>query len=209
MTTPWRPGQRQSRLELEQPYEDIPPHLASAILAFVESACNDSDLFHTVLVRARLDLPDPRNGGQDYRIAHQYAQSLVYSDPGQLLDLVEIVLEVQQSYELANQLARNLEDGNSMYKLRDDYRGLELRVAPGVREAVEGAITAAGTSSAGEHLTEAWNEAYGRTSDPVKAYSEAIKAVEAAAIPVVNPTQHLDARQRVQCVLGHCSACNK
>jgi hypothetical protein len=172
---------------LEQPYEDIPAHLASAITAFVEGACSDSDLLFTVLVRARLDFPDPRNNAQGYRIAHQYIQSLAYDDPGQMLDLVEIILAIQPSWELVSQLIQALEDGNSIYRLRDDYRGLELRVAIGVREAVEEAIRVAGTNSAGTHLIESWNEAYGRTADPVKAYSEAIKAVEAATIPIVSP----------------------
>lgn len=37
------------------------------------------------------------------------------------------------------------------------------------------------------HLATAWNHALGRNSDPGRAYSEAIKAVEAAAIPIVSP----------------------
>jgi hypothetical protein len=37
------------------------------------------------------------------------------------------------------------------------------------------------------HLTSAWNHAFGRNPDPSRAYAESIKAVEAAAIPVVSP----------------------
>lgn len=44
--------------------------------------------------------------------------------------------------------------------------------------------------SPGEHLATAWSLAYGRTPDPVKAYSEAIKAVEAAGTPVISPKNH-------------------
>lgn len=44
---------------------------------------------------------------------------------------------------------------------------------------------------AGEHLRIAWSEAYGRTPDSGKAYLEAVRAVEAAAAPVVIPRDPL------------------
>jgi hypothetical protein len=40
---------------------------------------------------------------------------------------------------------------------------------------------------AGQHLTLAWVAVYGRSPDPGKAYSEAVKAVEVAAQPVITP----------------------
>ncbi|NEB16620.1 hypothetical protein G3I46_08805 [Streptomyces coelicoflavus] len=49
---------------------------------------------------------------------------------------------------------------------------------------------AAGETSAGsasDHLAIAWKAAYGRQPDPVRAYSEAIKAVECAAHSVIQP----------------------
>src|SRR5690606_40977297 len=60
------------------------------------------------------------------------------------------------------------------------------RVAAGVKELVSEAVDTT-TGSAGDHLVNAWNEAYGRKPDPVKAYSEAIKAAEAALAPLVSP----------------------
>lgn len=41
---------------------------------------------------------------------------------------------------------------------------------------------------AADHLSAAWDSAYGRTPDPDKAYSEAIRAVEAVACPLVLPS---------------------
>ncbi|MYV48403.1 hypothetical protein GT031_23235 [Streptomyces sp. SID2888] len=41
--------------------------------------------------------------------------------------------------------------------------------------------------SAADHLEAAWKAAYGRGPDAVRAYSEAIKAVESAAHAVVQP----------------------
>jgi len=40
---------------------------------------------------------------------------------------------------------------------------------------------------AGEHLARAWVATYGRTGNPSEGYRESIKAVEAAAKPVVSP----------------------
>lgn len=70
--------------------------------------------------------------------------------------------------------------------LRDGLAGLELRVPEGVHEAARAAMAMPG--NAGVLLSEAWHAAYGINPDPEKAYAKAIKAVEAAAIPVVSST---------------------
>ncbi len=104
-----------------------------------------------------------------------------------MLDVVETLLEhFGWDDGRAENLAVLLEAGNSAYRVRDDWVGLEDRVAPGVRQLVAETVTTA-AGSAGDHLANAWNEAYGRSQDPVKAYSEAIKAVEAAFAPLVSP----------------------
>ncbi|MGW3926435.1 hypothetical protein [Streptomyces sp. NPDC005093] len=54
-----------------------------------------------------------------------------------------------------------------------------------VAPALAGAASAPAAGSAADHLATAWQAAYGRSPDPVRAYSEAIKAVEAAAHVVV------------------------
>jgi hypothetical protein len=73
-----------------------------------------------------------------------------------------------------------------VYAVRDDGVGLEFRVAPGVKDTVASVVDGA-PGSAGDHLVAAWNAAYGRTADPVRAYSEAIKATEAALTPRILP----------------------
>ena len=62
---------------------------------------------------------------------------------------------------------------------------LEKRTLPPVRAAV--AALAQRPGNAATHLDKAWRAAFGREPNPTLAYSEAIKAVEAAAIPVVLP----------------------
>lgn len=69
--------------------------------------------------------------------------------------------------------------------VRDGQRGLERRVPSGVQLAADTVI--AQHASAGDLLADAWHAAFGRTPNLEEAYSRAIKAVEAAAIPVVEP----------------------
>ena len=70
-----------------------------------------------------------------------------------------------------------------------DLWHLEKRVGPTVEEAARREM--AGQSNAATHLRSAWHHAYKRNPDPSKAYSDAIKAVEAAARPVVSPKDRL------------------
>lgn len=108
-------------------------------------------------------------------------------DPEFMLDLVEALLELYGwDMSRAESLDELLEVANSAYTVKKSWDGLEERVAPGVKDAVQGALDATG-GSAGDHLTDAWNEAYGRQHDPVKSFSESIKAVESALAQHVSP----------------------
>ena len=69
--------------------------------------------------------------------------------------------------------------------IRNGRAGLERRVSEGVQEAAELAMRTPG--HAGVLLSEAWHAAFGQSPDYEKAYAKSIKAVEAAAIPVVQP----------------------
>lgn len=80
-----------------------------------------------------------------------------------------------------------LKAGSSKWKvgMRDGVVGLEERVPQGVQDAAEAVMAKPG--HAGKLLSEAWHAAFGINPDPERAYAKAIKAVEAAAIPVVSP----------------------
>lgn len=69
---------------------------------------------------------------------------------------------------------------------RGEHPGLEERVATGVRDAAEAAMGLPG--HAGELLSKAWRAAFGVSPNPVAAYTNAVLAVEAAAVPVVIPS---------------------
>ncbi|MEV0982565.1 hypothetical protein [Streptomyces sp. NPDC049915] len=92
---------------------------------------------------------------------------------------------------LRRELQQLLDDGRSAYTLRPDQAGLCQRVDPTAEALAEAAVASAGRDpargSAGAHLSRAWAAAYALHPDPVKAYSEAIKAVEAAAHATVEP----------------------
>ena len=73
-----------------------------------------------------------------------------------------------------------------MYRVavRDETPMLERRVDPTVTDLAE---SASASDRPGEHLARAWHEIYGREPSPTAAYREAVRAVEAAAQPVIEP----------------------
>jgi hypothetical protein len=97
------------------------------------------------------------------------------------------------------EVARLLELGGSVWRVSGDGGSLERRVDPTV--AAAGAEAAPSESSAAHHLSAGWQAAYGRHADPSRAYSEAIKAVEAAAAPVVLPNDQLATLGKIIAVL--------
>jgi hypothetical protein len=70
---------------------------------------------------------------------------------------------------------------------RKSRQRLRSRCERGHAEAVASADTAANAGSAAAHLRTSWTCLHALHPDPVKAYSEAIKAVEAAAHALAEP----------------------
>jgi hypothetical protein len=117
----------------------------------------------------------------------------------QLLDVVDAALHYLWDWAEAEEmvdalggpaseilrLGEILLDAGSAYELDIGGRCLRRRVGPTIALAAEHAIKQA--PDPGRHLDAAWRAAYGIHPDPGKAYDEAIRAVEAAAIPVTLP----------------------
>jgi hypothetical protein len=187
----WRPGERAARLELETPYEDVPSHLTQQLTSWVLKPLQDNAA--TTLIwglEMRVDLANPLEGRLGHSDALREVALSLDDEPNVLLDSADWLLaKGDESSDRADFLDQVLKIGNSAYRVREDRRGLEMRIAPGVRELVESTVKSA-SGSAGGHLTLAWNASYSRRPDPVKAYSEAIKAVEAAAAPIISPNNH-------------------
>jgi hypothetical protein len=75
--------------------------------------------------------------------------------------------------------ALTIDDSGSVYRLA-------RRLPDGVEEIAQQSVLAS-NQSAGAHLSRAWTEAQGLEPDTSKVMTEAIRAVEAAAAPVVIP----------------------
>lgn len=90
---------------------------------------------------------------------------------------------------LLDELERILVECGSTWKVgtRDGYPGLERRVPLGVQEAADYIMATAGR--AGERLSEAWHSTFGVNPNPTLAYTQAVRAVEDATVPVVVPNQ--------------------
>jgi hypothetical protein len=181
----WRPGQFAEKLKLEAPYEDVPDHLRPELRRWLLSVLDGKPMQLTgVLLQLRLtsaislDSYDPLNTFVRY----------IGDDSHLLLTTIELVLANTDDIASARWLENILRIGNSAYRVSDDQRRLEMRVMPEVLAATQATVDAARqVGSTAEHLAAAWNAAYGRVPDPSKAYAEAVRAVEGAAIPVVCP----------------------
>lgn len=184
----WRPGQARIARALEDPYTGVPSHLKVPLWAWVQdgffdhhSYTGDPSRLMELGVHLRIALP------QSTDRAIETLATKCNNESDFMLTLAEALLE-RYKYDggRAQGLQNLLRAANSAYVVKDSADGLEERVAPGVKETVTAAVASA-QGSAGDHLTKAWNAAYGRRSDPGVAYGEAVKAVEAALAAHVSP----------------------
>ena len=93
--------------------------------------------------------------------------------------------------ERALKLEQTLSLGRSVWTVRrlGDVHCLERRVDETVEVSATLAMDQGGTAET--HLENAWHLAYGRAPNPGESYRESVKAVEAAAIPLVLPNDTL------------------
>lgn len=133
-----------------------------------------------------------------------FVSALRYYQDEDVLDFIDwfISLFHEVYSDTIADLDRVLERGGSRWKvgMRSKHHGLELRVAEGVGLAAEEAVASAG--QAGVLLAEAWHAAFGRSPDYEEAYEKAIKAVEEAIIPVVEPNNRKATLGTVTAILG-------
>lgn len=171
----------------QEPHDGIPPWMHSGVREWVDR-CIRSDAYMRraeQVLRVELDWVSSR------RARNALLSKLRLPGPG--LDLLDYCLyECAEGPDLSEDLEPILENSGSAWKVGSDSDGhycLEKRVD----RTVEGAARRemAEQSNAATHLRSAWHHAYRRNPDPSKAYSESIKAVEAAARPVVSPKDQL------------------
>jgi hypothetical protein len=199
----WRPLSKRGTdpaPEEDTLHEGVPPHLAQPLLHWIDSLFEHTDWEDDfadserragrIAARVRLDLrsiplASAHAGNNDGTWCA--SRALVHlageSDDAVLLDVTDATLADGTSKKSAGDLERLLADGGSAWRVADNRKSLERRVEPAATDAFR--IAAAGNPE--PHLAAAWAAAYGRHPNPSRAYSEAIKAVEAACIPVVIP----------------------
>lgn len=203
-------------------FEGVPDHLTPALIRWITGYLdNRADLTQRVALRLRvpLDTPDPQ----------QLVEAVRASDSARLLDVADMAIHLDRRLrwevdvagpednrqeasfadwipeyrwstgslaEAVEQLDQLLEDAGSAFTVDWGQRCLKRRVDATVTAAAEHTMAAAPS----RHLQEAWTAIYGQHPDPAKAYDEAIRAVEAAAIPVLLPK---GAKETLGTVLAH------
>jgi hypothetical protein len=181
-------------------HEGVPAHLVSTCDEFVRrgtvSPARDSRGAPSVeaLRRIERELEIPLKWNRAPKETLGWLLHDAESDPQLFLNLVDHVLHHLPSPTAvldAAELEIGLRQGGSAWMVHalaevDAQPEYELvrRVDPTVVAAADLAID---SGRPGDHLRTAWTAAYGRTPDPSKAYSEAIKAVEVALGPIVSP----------------------
>jgi hypothetical protein len=156
------------------------------------------------------DAPVPSKYWHDHQRSH-----LAYQTPaGRLLDIVDALLDLipvrpelapnaapsEMSYaallrmitpDYRAPLQQLLDDARSVYRISDTGRALvrraDMATTQVLHQAVATAQTTPNTGSAAEHLHHAWTAVRALHPDPPQAYSQAIKAVEAAAHATIQP----------------------
>lgn len=108
------------------------------------------------------------------------------NDDGMMLDVVDATLKLGQR-DNPTALRTILKVARSVWTVREDDRGLVRLVDRAASEAFAAAIRT--QDEASNELIEAWSRAYGKEEDASDAWDHAIKAVEAALIPVLVPNK--------------------
>lgn len=113
-------------------------------------------------------------------------ETKLFNDAEFQLDVLDAALRHFEwlEWEEVNKLQGILEQSGSTWVARPG-KGLERRLAEAATEAASEAMSPNDRASA--HLSNAWNDVFGRNPDASDGYREAIRAVEAVAQPIIEP----------------------
>jgi hypothetical protein len=182
----WQPlSQRYGEPPDEELYDGIPLHLQGPLVTWVSDNASE-EMAETIALRLRIDLRTPE-------LSTRSLETLIRKTspyPDLFLDVIDLLLlldygETRYHPTAAKALEHILSLGGSLWRVAADQRSLEQRVDETTRDAAATLIDQQTTAS--PHLASAWHHCYGRNPNPSRAYSESIKAVEAAAIPLISP----------------------
>lgn len=177
----------------EQPdalYEGFPPWLLRSVTDWVSSQLVFVDEFGSHVRMRRLTEIERRCrmelSGAEFA-AFNMLLDKASDDTRGFLCALDLLVHRYADEDEAEELEEMLEQGGSGWAVvvRDNEARLERRVDEGVRATIEKAME--GEGAAANHIRNAWRALYGVSPIPGHAYWEAVKAVEAAAKPIVLP----------------------
>jgi hypothetical protein len=181
------------------PEEELPDWVVSSVLAFLEPffhrygpAADSRDFVREAETTFHVPLPW-QNGPEG---AANVLYQAIQADRALMARVLDFALgEIMLGYEGMNMdgaiadLSRALGKGSNYEVVQPNPERWAWRLQRRTTIAASAAVsvqTATGDDP-GKHLDEAWKAAFGRDPRPSVAYSEAVKAVEAAAIPLISP----------------------
>ena len=189
------------------PFEGVPPWLRSSIAVWVKQQLWTGMDWKNSLVRElersiRMSPPlDVSLGNPGWDLERRV---LTEGNDDMTLDIIDFLVRkeylVEQEFysripvkSKASQrdvLKSILQQGGSVWSVGatdSGEMGLVRRVDASFQDAADQAM--AGDAQHHRYLRKAWGAAYGRNPQPDTAYRDAVRAVEAAAIPVVRPSR--------------------
>lgn len=174
------------------PYEGVPEWLRHSLHKWIKNILTNYTDFANgyVLDTLERELRMPLGGGSDDQRLRQVLFKL--ENATMCLDIADYLLVREVStdpdgYRDAEHLGLILTQANSewaVYRSDGQFR-LTKRLDPTTQELTTS--VASENDRASKHLTSAYAATYGRDPNPSLAYKEAVRAVEAAARPVVTP----------------------
>ena len=191
--TDWAPfGLSDEATEQYRVFVDgVPQRLREPIVAwFMHLLAGDHGSLQTARTRELEMRTDVRIGipAEAYVKWSSYTEVLRKIDPGALLKVVDAALSMgwYSTQQKALDAALAASRSKWMVGTRMGKPGLVARVPEGVQDVVEATIAESGT--AGQILVRAWGKVHALTPDDPGAYADAVRAVEIAAQPLVEPT---------------------
>jgi hypothetical protein len=189
----WRPLSRRDDPSYGVLVEGVPPYLRTSLWTWatehltVTTLGGNSFASREALERVERRLRFNLDWQYGATSALDRLEGIAFANPETFLDLVDMLLGGVTHEDEAQALDTILAQGSSAWKVArftGAYR-LERRVDATIAAAAEAVMAA--TERPGRHLSAAWAAVYGREPEASKGYREAVRAVEAAAIPVVSP----------------------
>jgi hypothetical protein len=147
----------------------------------------DDDKLHEIERRLHIELSWERGPASALDDLKKYMDYTKYNGAMDAVDLLASGLSPTLHRSRLAELDRMLREAGSAWTavVRGDVCRLERRVDATVAAAAQRVMDESGR--AGELLSRAWRAVYGRTPDPSSGYRDSVRAVEAAARPVVSP----------------------